>query len=36
MSQNKKKYLVNTITAESWDGKNGAPNLHTQSNHFDT
>ena len=36
MSQNKKRYLVNTITSESWDGKNGAPNLHPQTNCLDT
>ena len=36
MAKNKKRYCVNTIDAESWDGKNGAPNLHTQSNRFDT
>lgn len=36
MSNSKKKWFVNSTRAESWDGKNGSPNVHTDFDAHET
>lgn len=36
MSNSKKKWFVNSTRAESWDGKNGSPNVHTNLDAHET